>query len=163
MTHGPSAIELEPKSRAAFFCSESSSVGELTAPRTLAMSTLNVASKANQATTLPALLVVHYAKECDQSVSIDVKIEDIDTLKSGEKASIELAQGSSSSTYGCKEVIDELMTTYRILQAKNEKTVSAITEKRTGLKIDFIVGQRMARAYFFLFSYRFQVRRGAHA
>ena len=93
------------------------------------MSTLNVASKANQATTLPALLVVHYIKECDPSVSIDIKIEDVDTLKSGDKASIELAQGSSSSIYGCKEIIDELLNTYSFLQAKNENTVSATTDK----------------------------------
>ena len=127
------------------------------------MSTLNVASKANQATTLPALLVVHYAKQCDQSVSIDIKIEDVDTLKSSEKAYVELAQGSGSSTCGCKEVIDELMNTYPFLQAKNEKTVSAITEKPKVLEIDSIIGQRMARAYCFLLTYRFQVRRGAHA
>ena len=127
------------------------------------MSTLNVASKANQATTLPALLVAHYAKECEHSVSIDIKIEDVDTLKSGDKASIELAQGSSSSTYGCKEVIDELINTYPFLQAKNENIVSAITDKWNCMEVDFIEGQRMAGTYCFLLSYRFQVRRGADA
>lgn len=140
MTHGPFASHTFRNGRAGTYhelpllCRSSIIIAVFSAPRSLAMSTLNVASKANQATTLPALLVAHYAKECDQSVSIDIKIEDVDTLKSGDKTPIELAQGSSSFTCGCKEVIDELIKTYPFLQAKNENTVSAIIDKREGKK-----------------------------
>lgn len=92
------------------------------------MLTLNIASKANQASTLPAILVAHYAQECDRSLSIKVNYEDVDTLKSTDKATVEFTRGDSTTIYGCKEVIGELMSTHSSLQAKNENTVSAIFE-----------------------------------
>ena len=86
------------------------------------MSILNIATKANQASTLPAILVAHYV---DQKGSIKVNYEDVHTLKSDDKVSIELIQENSASTYGCGQVIDELISTHPPLQSKIENTVSA--------------------------------------
>lgn len=87
------------------------------------MATLNVASKANQATTFPALLVAHYAKEADPNSSINVNFEEVDTLKSGDSATVEIVVGSGTSTYGSEEVIDVLIQTYPFLQGRNETLV----------------------------------------
>ncbi len=91
----------------------------------LEMTTLNIASKANQATTLPALLVANYAKESDSKASINVHFQDVDILKSGNKTSVELVQGNSSPTYGCDNVINELLSTFSLLQAKHADLVCA--------------------------------------
>lgn len=89
------------------------------------MTTLNIASKANHATTLPALLVANYAKESDLKATINVHFEDIDILKSGDKASVELVQGNSAPTYGCGKVIKELLSTFSFLQGKHADLVCA--------------------------------------
>lgn len=88
------------------------------------MSTLNIASKANQATTLPAVLVAQYAKESDPNASINVNFEEVEALKAGDQAAVELVVGSGTSTYGCEQVIRSLTETYPFLQGKNEKAVS---------------------------------------
>lgn len=89
------------------------------------MATLNIASKANQATTLPALLVANYAKESDSKATINVRFEDVDILKSGDKASVELVQGNTAPTYGFGNVIKELLSTFSFLQAKHADLVCA--------------------------------------
>ena len=83
------------------------------------MATLNVASKANQATTFPALLVAHYAKEADPNSSININFEEVDTLKAQDKATVEVILGSGTSTYGSEKVIDVLVKAYPFLQGKN--------------------------------------------
>ena len=83
------------------------------------MTTLNIASKANQASTLPALLIATYVNESDSNATININIEDVDILKSSDKASVELVQGSSASKYGCENVISELLSTYSFLQGKH--------------------------------------------
>lgn len=94
------------------------------------MTTLNIASKANQATTLPALLVANYAKESDSKATVNVHLEDVDVLKSGDKASVELVQGSSSPAYGCENVINELLSTFSFLQGKQADSVCAFEQLR---------------------------------
>ena len=88
------------------------------------MATLNVASRANQASTLPALLVAQYAKERDHTVSINFNIEDVDTLKSSDGATVELVEESGKSVYGCRAVVDKLLSAHPDIQGKNDNTVS---------------------------------------
>lgn len=88
------------------------------------MSTLNVASKANQAATLPAVLVAQYAKECDPNASVNIKFEEVETLKSGDESSVELIVGSGTSVYGFEQVVRGLIETFPYLQGKNENVVS---------------------------------------
>lgn len=87
------------------------------------MSTINIASKANQAITLPVVLVAQYAKESDPNTSININFEEIEALKSGDHAAVELMIGSGTSTYGFESVISGLIQTYPFFQGKNEKAV----------------------------------------
>ena len=87
------------------------------------MATLNIASKANQATTFPALLVAHYAKQADPNSSINVNFQELDTLKSGENATVEIAVGSGTSAYSSEKVIDILVEAFPFLQSKNDTLV----------------------------------------
>lgn len=87
------------------------------------MATLNIASKANQATTFPALLVAHYAKEADPNSSINVNFEEVDTLKAQENATVEITVGTGTSAYGSEKVIDVLVEAYPFLQGKNDTNV----------------------------------------
>ena len=85
------------------------------------MATLNIASKANQATTIPALLVASYVKESSQPTSVNVNFKEVDALKSGEEASVELVVGKS--VYGSENAIQSLIETYPFLQGKNDSAV----------------------------------------
>ena len=87
------------------------------------MATLNIASKANQATTFPALMVAHYAKEADPKSSINVKLEEVDALKAGDNATVEFVVGSGTSTYGSEKVINCLVEAYPFLQSKHDTLV----------------------------------------
>ena len=88
------------------------------------MSNLNIASKANQAVTLPALLVASYVKELDSDTEITIKFEEVDALDSGDKAHIELIVRRDAPTYGSEQVISKLLVAYPFLQEKNESLVS---------------------------------------
>ena len=90
------------------------------------MTTLNIALKANQASTLPALLIAIYAKESNADIRLTINYDDVDTLKSGDKESIELAQENDTPSYGCNNVINKLLSTYPFLQGKHEELVSNI-------------------------------------
>lgn len=87
------------------------------------MTTLNIASKANQATTIPALLVAQYAKEADPNASISINFDEVEALKSGEKAAVELVIGNGTSSYGSEHVISELMSAYPFLHGKHGDSV----------------------------------------
>ena len=87
------------------------------------MATLDIASKANQATTFPALLVAHYAKEADPNSSINVNFEEVDTLKARDDATVEITVGTGTSEYGSEKVINVLVEAYPFLQGKNDKLV----------------------------------------
>jgi glutamyl-tRNA synthetase len=89
------------------------------------MATLNIASKANQATTFPALLVAHYAKESDPNASINVHFEEVEALKSGEKAAVELVVRSGTSKVGTENVTSGLIEAYPFLQSKHENLVGS--------------------------------------
>ena len=87
------------------------------------MTTLNIASKANQATTIPALLVAQYAKEADPNASININFDEVEALKTGDKATVELVIGNGTSSYGSEHVISELMAAYPFLQGKHVDAV----------------------------------------
>lgn len=88
------------------------------------MATLTIASKTDQAITFPALLIAYYAKESDPNASISVNFEELETLKSGDKAVVELVVGSGMSVYGTENVITNLIDTYQFLQGKHGNIVS---------------------------------------
>ena len=86
------------------------------------MASLKIASKANQATTFPALLIANYAQILDSKVSIKVEFEEVEFLKNGDKAALELDVGSGP-TFGTKNVIHRLLHTHQSLKSKNPNLV----------------------------------------
>ena len=88
------------------------------------MATLTIASKANQATSVPALLVAAWANELDPNASVRVEFQDAETLKSRKSEVVELALGSEGPTYGSGNVIDSLLHSFFLLQGTDESLVS---------------------------------------
>ena len=127
------------------------------------MATLNIASKANQATTFPALMVAHYAKEADPNSSINVNFEEVDTLKAADNATVEVVVGTGTSTYGSENVIDSLVEAYPFLQGKHDTLVSHIENLAKSAKVNAALGQRMARQNSIILPHRLQVCRWSTA
>lgn len=92
------------------------------------MTTLNIASKANQATTFPTLLVASYVNESDKHASIDINFREVESLKPGDDASVELFLGDAKPVYGATQVVNSLMGAFPILQGKNESLVGTLCE-----------------------------------
>ena len=90
------------------------------------MATLTVASKANQATTLPAVLVASYANELDPNASVTIKFEEVDGVKCGDGASVQLVFENSPPVYGSEKAIEQLFETYLVLQGKHQNSVGSI-------------------------------------
>ncbi len=89
------------------------------------MATLKAASKANQATTFPALLVASYVKETGKDESINITFDEVETLKNGDHDSVELSQGNSAPTYGSENVVSKLIEGFSILKSQHESLVCA--------------------------------------
>ena len=87
------------------------------------MATLSIASKANQATTFPALLVAHYAREADPNSSVKVNFQEVNTLKAGDNAAVEIAVGNGTSAYSSEKAIDVLIEAFPFLHGKNDTLV----------------------------------------
>lgn len=87
------------------------------------MSTLNVASKANQATTLPALLVVQYAKENDPNAQVRIEFADVETLQSGEHIALELSSTSQSPVHVPSKVIRNILEMHKFWRGMNEELI----------------------------------------
>lgn len=87
------------------------------------MTTLNIASKASQAITLPAVLVATYANNSNTKTPITINYEDVNNLKTGDKALVELLCENESPVYGFELVIGKLLEAYPFLQGENENYV----------------------------------------
>lgn len=87
------------------------------------MAALTVASKANQATTLPALLVAQYAKESDPNARIDIKFKDVEILLSAEQSGLELVFTGKPPVSSSLQVIRGLLQTFTFWQGKNEDSI----------------------------------------
>lgn len=87
---------------------------------------VSIASKANQATTLPALLVASYAKEVCPNASITANFDEIDILNASDGASVELILGNDSPIYGSEKVIENILVAYPSILEKHENLVGQI-------------------------------------
>ncbi|MCJ1398874.1 hypothetical protein MMC11_002075 [Xylographa trunciseda] len=76
------------------------------------MATLHIASKANQATSIPALLVATLANNKDPNASITIDFQDAETLQSGSKESVEFVPKSGDSIHGSENVVSYLAKMY---------------------------------------------------
>lgn len=87
------------------------------------MATLTVACNANQATTLPAVLVASYAKCSDPNASINITFQDVETLHAGDGVALELVSTKESPVYGTDQIIGKLLEIHCSLHVKHENLV----------------------------------------
>ena len=76
------------------------------------MATLHIASKANQATSIPALLIASLANNKDPSASITIEFQDAETLQSGGAEAVEFVPKSGSTIHGSENVVSYLAESY---------------------------------------------------
>ncbi len=93
------------------------------------MPTLYIAAKANQAITVPVLLIASYANESDPNASIDLRFEEAETLESKDGATVELVVANDSPFRGFEQAITGLTAVYPFLQGKHEPLVSDVSLK----------------------------------
>ncbi len=86
---------------------------------------LNIASKANQATTFPALLVASYLKETDKNSAWNIEFEEVESFKTDDTASVELTVDNSAPVHGSENAIYKLIETFSFLRGKNKSLVCA--------------------------------------
>jgi hypothetical protein len=83
---------------------------------------LNVATRANHAALLPAVLIATSINEARPSPVININYEDTALLQDGDKAIVQLVTGSNS-VFGTTNVIQELTTQFPFLSGKDTKVV----------------------------------------
>ena len=88
------------------------------------MTTIYAATKANQATFLPPVLVATYVNESDPDAALIIDLKDVDVLKDGVDSIVRLDIGSNVSSYGSENIILKLIETYSILQSRYTDLVS---------------------------------------
>lgn len=86
------------------------------------MATITIASKANQAITLPVLLVASFANESDQNTSINIKFEEVDSLGSSD-APVELSVGGNAPVHSQEQTISTLIESYPFLGERHGNDV----------------------------------------
>lgn len=91
--------------------------------RNTIMTTLTVACNANQATTLPTLLVASYAKFSVPNTSINITFEDVENLHTIDGAATELVLMKDPPVYGTDKIIEKLLEIHFSLQVKHENLV----------------------------------------
>lgn len=87
------------------------------------MAALTVAAKANQAITLPVLLVAQYIKEADPNVKIDVEFKDVDVLGSPAKSELEFVSTGKPPVFASSQVIRDLLQAFPFWQRQSEDLV----------------------------------------
>ena len=85
---------------------------------------LNIASKANQATCLPALLVTSLANDLDAKTSIDITFHEVESLKTGEELAVDLAVQPDKSICSSEQAISYLLENCQGLPGRNDGSVS---------------------------------------
>ena len=87
------------------------------------MTTLTIASKANQASTVPVLLVASLVNESNPNIAITLKFEEVEVLGSNNSA-VELVVGNGAPIYGSPDCLDKLAQGYPFLSGKQDAFVS---------------------------------------
>lgn len=93
------------------------------------MAALTIASKANQAITLPALLIAEYTKASDPNAKIDIQFEDVEFLQNAEKSGLNLKISGRSSVHQSTQFIRELMRSFTFWRGKNDDVVLEWTDR----------------------------------
>lgn len=96
------------------------------------MASLTVASKANQASTLPILLVAQYAKERDPNASIEIVFSDVEELLEAKKAVVIFKSASAPGKPLYKDIVHTVMHEYPNLQGKHDSIVREWIDRANG-------------------------------
>ena len=89
----------------------------------MAHSRLLVAYRANQALTLPVLLIATSINKAGHSPAVDIIHEDSPLLKEGDKAIVQYIGGNGTPVFGTVNAIKGLLSDFPFLKAKDEKAV----------------------------------------
>ena len=87
------------------------------------MATLDIASKASQATTFPSLLLSHLAKETDPTTKIDIKFEEVDCLDNNRKNAVTWTSAGNESVFGHEDVLSKLCQNTGLIKEHNHSAV----------------------------------------
>ena len=87
---------------------------------------LKVATRANQASLLPVILVATSINEARPSPVISITYEDTALLHEGEKAIVEFTGVSGTPVYGTEKAIQELRQNFPFLTSKEGKLVNSL-------------------------------------
>lgn len=87
------------------------------------MSALTIASKANQAETLPALLVAEYAKQSNPNVKVDIEFKDVEKLSSEVTSGLEFASTGKSTLKKAKDILHSFLENIKIRQGETQVSV----------------------------------------
>ena len=87
------------------------------------MATLSVATKANQAVTLPAVLGVAYANELDPNARINLNFVDSDKLPAAGSPYAELKSTTGETTHGAEKIIAELAGSSKLQLAVSQSAM----------------------------------------
>jgi glutamyl-tRNA synthetase len=97
------------------------------------MASLLIATKANQATTFPVLLIASFANESNPSAKITFDFEEVDKLSCGNGAALELKTGPENSIYDPEKAVAALLAQYPSLQDKKADQVKEWLERSKAL------------------------------
>ncbi|KAL9027587.1 MAG: hypothetical protein Q9196_003910 [Gyalolechia fulgens] len=87
------------------------------------MSALTIASKANQAETLPALLVAEYAKQSDPNVKVDICFKDVEQLSSENNSGLELTSTGKPSLENSRDILHSFLENFKTRQGESQESV----------------------------------------
>ncbi|KAL8935660.1 MAG: hypothetical protein Q9211_004586 [Gyalolechia sp. 1 TL-2023] len=87
------------------------------------MSALTIASKANQAETLPALLVAEYAKQSDPNVKVDICFKDVEQLSSENNSGLELTSTGKPSLENSRDILHSFLENFKTRQGESQQSV----------------------------------------
>ncbi|PYH36948.1 glutamate--tRNA ligase GUS1 [Aspergillus neoniger CBS 115656] len=99
---------------------------------------LSLATKANQASLLPVLLVATSINEARPTPVIAINFEDAAVLAEGEKAIVQFTGASGAPVYGTDNAIKELRASFPFLNGKDEKSENEwLSQLETFTTLDF--------------------------
>lgn len=91
----------------------------------MSQSRLVLATRANQAALLPALVLATSINVGRVSQEVVIAYEDTAVLHEGENAIVQFTGASGKSVFGAEQVVQELIASYPYLHGKEEKLVNA--------------------------------------
>ena len=89
----------------------------------MAQSQLTLATRANQASLLPALVIATSINQAGPTPVVAITYEDTAVLREGENAIVQFTGASGKPVFGSENVIQELIANYPYLHGKEEKLV----------------------------------------